>query len=418
MRVLVLGGNTAADYLSQIFLKEEKVKKVHHFGANVTKYPNGRYDPQPFKVDEYTNFVMSEEGQSVDFVVATTLMVQLKPEILKPFRNRNVPIFSPDYGLCKIEWSKLTGKRLLKHLGIPTANHQQMDRTTLLAGFKDIPRPFVLKYEEDWRNGLQTVIINDENYQQEYDNLVNSNPSKYLNQTIEQFNNQVFVVEDYIKGVREYSWHAVCNAVSWQYLGTARDYKKRYEGDHGHNTAGMGAYSPVEDVHPDINGYCDKIVKFFKKRGTPYVGMLYLGIMIGEDGVPYVLEINTRPGSPEIEAILQTIDESVLDLFYRAAKNEILEPIKTNDQVGLCLRLVNEDYREDVETSATDLIMPKLWPVVDNLKIGMCQNSRLLHSVIVAQDSTREAAADRIYRFLSNKPMGNFTYRKDIGYFK
>jgi phosphoribosylamine--glycine ligase len=180
----------------------------------------------------------------------------------------------------------------------------------------------------------------------------------------------------------------------------------------------MGAYSPVEDVHPDINGYCDKIVKFFKKRGTPYVGMLYLGIMIGEDGVPYVLEINTRPGSPEIEAILQTIDESVLDLFYRAAKNEILEPIKTNDQVGLCLRLVNEDYREDVETSATDLIMPKLWPVVDNLKIGMCQNSRLLHSVIVAQDSTREAAADRIYRFLSNKPMGNFTYRKDIGYFK
>jgi phosphoribosylamine--glycine ligase len=287
-----------------------------------------------------------------------------------------------------------------------------------MATFKDIPRPFVLKYEEDWRLGLQTIVIKDDNYEQEYDYLVNSKPSHYLNQTVEQFNQQTFIVEEYIKGVREYSWHAICNAVSWQYIGTARDYKKRYEGDVGHNTAGMGAYSPVENVDPVIHEYCDKIVKFFKKRGTPYLGMLYLGIMVGEDGVPYVLEINTRPGSPEFESILQTIDGSILDLLYSAAKNEILEPIKTNDRTGVCLRVVNETYDEDIEASYKDFIMPKLWPVVDNLKVCMGQNSKLLHSVIVAQDSSREAAADRIYNFIRNKPMGNFTYRKDIGYLK
>jgi len=418
MKILMLGGNTAADYLSQIFLKDPKVEKIYHFGANLTKYPNGRYDPRPFKAKDYTNFVNSDEGKSIDFVMATTLMAQLKSEMVKPFRDRGVPVLSPEHNLCQLEWSKITGKQLLHHVGIPTAKHREVRRTELVETFNSIERPFVLKYEEDWRNGLQTVVVTDDNYEAEYQTIVQSSPSRYLNQTYEQFNNQVFIVEDFIKGVREYSWHAICNAVSWQYLGSARDYKKRYEGDVGHNTAGMGAYSPVEDVDPIINEYCSKMLGALKSRGTPFVGILYLGIMVGEDGIPYVLEINTRPGSPESEAILQTVDESILDLYYRAASNDILEPIKHNNKAGVCLRIVNENYDESVESSATDLIMPKLWPVVDNLKIGYCQNARLLHSVIVAQDDTKEAAATRIYKFLENKTMGHFTYRKDIGFLK
>jgi len=416
MIILVLGSNTAADYLSQQLLKDERVEAVYHFGANATKCPAERYFPESFSERQIKQFI-DTHGNEIDLIVPTTLYCQLIPKLLKDARAKNIPVLAPAYNLHKLEWSKLTGKRLLNHLKIPTPSHQVLDRAEFFKTFYSIPRPFVVKYEEDWRSGLQTIVVTDENCDQEFSNLIYASPARFLDKNNNSYDNQVFIVEEFISGQREYSWHALCNQTGWTYLGSARDYKRRYEGDQGYNTAGMGSYSPVEQVDPRIDQYTNQIVEFLKDRGTPYVGVLYLGIMIAQDGTPVVLEINTRFGSPEIESILQTVDSNLLDLLLATAANQQIPTVKYNDRVGVSLRLVNQVYEEKSDNNVTPE-QPKLWPLIGGIQMSLCNSTRLLHSVLTTSDVSITAASDKIYRFLKNKPLGDYTYRTDIGYLK
>jgi phosphoribosylamine-glycine ligase len=140
--------------------------------------------------------------------------------------------------------------------------------------------------------------------------------------------------------------------------------------------------------------------------------------MTGPDGIPYILEINTRPGSPEGETLLETVDNNLLDLFLATASNQPIPEVIHNDRVCLSLRVINKDYNDEIETSSEPLDWPQLLPMTDDIKITRVINDRLLHSVLTVTDVSTEACADRIYAFLKNKHMGDFTYRTDIGYLK
>lgn len=415
MKILVIGTNTASDYISQKLLEDDRVEKVWHIGAHHTKFPSDRYSPHGFKKGPVLEFINSHCDQ-IDLIIPTVLALQLWPEFNNTVRRHDIPVLMPDYKLGNLEWSKATGKKLLNHLGIPTPGHRVLTKSQLLNEFRTIPRPYVLKYEQDWRHGLQTVIVNDSTVEEEYQNLLNVAESLYPATNADA--EATFVVEDFVKGVREYSWHAICNETGWRYLGSSRDYKKRYENDIGHNTASMGSYSPVPDVDLRINEYADKIVEFLKQRGTPYVGILYLGIMVDEAGTPVVLEINTRPGSPEIESIIPTLETNLLDIFVAAANNAPIPEIKFNDMSAVSIRIVNKTYSEDVVSGDKKFIMPKLWPIIGDIKMSMGLKANLLHSLITVEDVNVDAAANQLYRFLNNKVMGDFTYRTDIGYFK
>lgn len=417
MKILIIGTNTIADLLTQRLLSEHNVECVYHYGAHVSRVPTDRFKPQSMSagVSPLLQFLASAEGSNIDLIVPTTLYFQLRPGLFNAARANNIPILTPTAGQANIEWSKITGKRLLNHLNIPTAAHSVMTHKAFFDSYYDIKRPFVVKYEKDWRSGLQTVVVTDNNYQEEYNNLVNAAPRTFLADRIVP-TDLTFIVEDYIDGAREYSWHAICNDTGMTFLGAARDYKKRYENDIGHNTASMGSYSPVPDIDQKIEVYANRIVQYFKDRGTPFKGILYLGIMISASGEPYVLEINTRFGSPETESILQTIDNNIADLLYSIAANKQLPAITVNDKVGVSLRVVNKQYVE--KQDASTLTFPQLWPLVDGIQYSMCADSTLLHSVITVADTSIDAASDKLYKFLKDKPMGDFTYRTDIGYCK
>jgi phosphoribosylamine-glycine ligase len=336
------------------------------------------------------------------------------PEFCRITEDKNIPVLMPGHQLGNLEWSKITGKKMLKHLGIPTAPYVEMTKGELFKNYFNIPRPFVIKYEKDWRVGLQTIVVTEDNYQQEFETLVNA-PAPSFPGAIKD---SVFLVESFVNGTCEYSWHAICNTTGWQYLGSARDYKKRHEGDQGHNTASMGSYAPAPSVDPRVHDYADKIIKFLAKRRTPYLGILYLGIMHDQDGTPIVLEINTRPGCPEIESIIPTLDVNLLDLFYATALDQPLPEIKFNDCCAVSLRVVNKVYNESIDSTDDHVEMPKLWPMIGGIQQYLNNNPRLLYSTLTATDSTVDGAADQIYKFLKNKFMGDFTYRTDIGYFK
>jgi phosphoribosylamine--glycine ligase len=420
MKIAILGAHAGVHFVSKKLSEEDTVEKIYHIGANLAIQPTGKYIPLDLSIKQILDFL---DNTDLDFVVLTSINLLYDTQIQEKIKEKNIPSCSPSLDLSLLEWSKSHGKELLTKLNIPTAKSRTLQKNKLFEIFFDIPRPWVLKFERDWRAGLQTIIITDENIDTEFENLKSFGQNRCLH-SFGEFSDQHFVVEEFIVGKREYSYHILSNGETWKYLGSARDYKKFSDGDHGCNTAGMGCYSPV-NINPLVHEFADRILTHLKSIGTPYKGVLYLGIMEDVNGDPYVLEINTRPGDPEFQAILMTFDkeQSIAKLLYQAATGSKLDDIRHNDQHAVSLRIVNSNYHDIVKSLALkewskleSHFNPQLWPELPDIHISFNKDRKLLNSIITTSASTRIEASDRIYKFLENIEMYNFTYRKDIGY--
>ena len=419
MKIAIFGNTAGTDFMVQKLLECDNVEKVYHLHPTPGAFETTRYVPvshQFLSIEESKEATLRfPYDNKVDLIFPMSNHYQIWSEFYNKMKASNAALLMPDRRIGLLEWSKITGKRFLQEAGIPTPSSKEYTYPELLREFFNIPRPFVLKYDQDWRAGLQTIIITDDNYDAEFKELAKFGGKRHLD-IMGPFRDQKFSVEEYIEGVREFSYHALMNDVSWIYLGSARDYKKRYENDRGHNTAGMGSYSPVADVNPVIHTYVEKFRQLLKEKGMSYIGFLYLGIMIDKEGNPIVLEINTRPGDPEIQSIISTIDDNLADLLYAAATNQELKPVTVSDRAAVSIRIVNKEYKLDIGKDPNQF--PQLWPAVGDIYIQNNTRQGLLCSVITTSANTIEEASDKLYAFLENKDMGDFDYRKDIGYFK
>jgi phosphoribosylamine--glycine ligase len=115
------------------------------------------------------------------------------------------------------------------------------------------------------------------------------------------------VVEEFLTG-EEASFFALCDGETAIPLAAAQDHKRVFDGDHGPNTGGMGAYSPAAVMTPDmIRRTMDEIVlptvRAMKQMGAPYKGVLFAGLMIGDSG-PKLIEYNVRFGDPETQVLM------------------------------------------------------------------------------------------------------------------
>lgn len=416
MKIAIFGNTAASHQVAQRLLNCPNVETVYQLGAPDTVPQTTNYVKLLSDVDKtdapeaMPGIIAAAKSVTAELVIPMTNPYQLWSEFR---RSLSAPALLPANGIGLLEWSKIEGKRVLRSLGIPTAGYRELSLDKVIAQFFNFKRPFVMKFDRDWRAGLQTVVVTDENISEEYNKLTAVEASTRFLECFGDFVDQKFIIEDYIEGTAELSYHALSNAVSWTYLGSARDYKKRYENDQGHNTAGMGSYRIVENVDPRIHDYADRIFKYCQERGKPYIGFLYLGIMIDKNGNPVVLEINTRPGDPEITAILPGIENNLANLLHDVATNKQLTPLEFNNNSVVSLRIVHNDYSLNPHDN---FVEPQLSDVPNDMCIGYNECRGLLHSVITASAGTNTAAADKIYAFLKNKDMGDFTYRTDIGY--
>ncbi len=140
------------------------------------------------------------------------------------------------------------------------------------------------------------------------------------------------VLEERLEG-REASSIALCDGEDALALPLARDHKRLGDGDTGPNTGGMGAYSPLDDL-PDAAA-TDLVARFHRpiltelaRRGTPFRGALYAGLMLTADG-PVLLECNARFGDPETQAILPRLAVSLGPLLLAAAQGRLLDAVRS-----------------------------------------------------------------------------------------
>jgi phosphoribosylamine--glycine ligase len=223
-----------------------------------------------------------------------------------------IAAFGPTREAARIEGSKAYAKQLMRHCGVPTAAHVVLrDREEAVTHLACASYPAVLKADV-LAAGKGVIIAADEREARAAADVFFSE---------RRFGDTEVVLEEYLDG-EELSLLAVCDGERAVPLAPAQDYKRIFDGDRGPNTGGMGSYSPVPGVATERADELARvvhqpIVDELLRRGTPYHGILYAGLMLTATG-PKVLEFNCRFGDPETQAVLPRLRSDLLDLLEAA----------------------------------------------------------------------------------------------------
>jgi phosphoribosylamine--glycine ligase len=246
-------------------------------------------------------------------LVAVGPEVPLVAGLVDALTAAGIPAFGPTAAAARLEGSKAFAKEIMIAAGVPTAGYETV--TAVDAGMAVATRfgyPVVLKYD-GLAAGKGVVIAEDE--QTARATLVDMLEDH-------QFGDAAVVVEEFLHG-EEVSLLAICDGQRAIPLAPAQDYKRIFEGDEGPNTGGMGSYSPVVGVDAQraaaISAAVHQpIVDELNRRGIPFHGVLYAGLMIDGGGVK-VLEYNTRFGDPETQAVLPRLRSDLFALMLAAS---------------------------------------------------------------------------------------------------
>jgi len=158
------------------------------------------------------------------------------------------------------------------------------------------------------------------------------------------------VIEEFLTG-QEVSFFALCDGEHAISLGSAQDYKRVGEGDTGPNTGGMGAISPAPHFTPALEqAVMERIIRpalaEMIRRGTPFRGVLYSGLMLTQDG-PKLIEFNVRFGDPECQALLPRLKSDLLPALLAACQRELGQfDLRWNDLASLAVVLAARGYPE------------------------------------------------------------------------
>jgi phosphoribosylamine---glycine ligase len=253
-----------------------------------------------------------------------------------------VPAFGPRAAAAELEGSKAFAKQLMADAGVPTAAHALLhDREGAIEQLASVSYPVVLK-ADGLAAGKGVLICETE---------ADARAALDVFFTERRFGQTTVVLEEFLEG-EELSLLALCDGENVVPLAPAQDYKRIFDGDRGPNTGGMGSYSPVPgfggaEVGEIVDAVHRPVVAEMARRGTPFHGVLYAGLMIGPEG-PKVLEFNTRFGDPETQAVLPRLRSDLVELCLAAREPGALAGVEAEfaDEWAVTLVLASAGYPE------------------------------------------------------------------------
>ncbi len=253
-----------------------------------------------------------------------------------------ITAFGPRAAAAELEGSKVFSKEVMIAAGVPTAAHTVLHtRDEALAALAGAEYPTVLK-ADGLAAGKGVIICPDEA-------AARTAVEQFF--TEQRFGATDVVLEECLVG-RELSLLALCDGERAVPMTPARDFKRIFDGDKGPNTGGMGSFSPVPEIAPgQVAEYSalvhQPIVDEMKRRGAPFHGVLYAGLMLTAAG-PKVLEYNVRFGDPETQAILPRLQSSLAELMLASVAPGGLAgaTLEFSPQAAVTLTLASRGYPE------------------------------------------------------------------------
>lgn len=235
--------------------------------------------------------------------------------IVDEFEQAGLRCFGPRAVAAQLEGSKTFAKEFLARHAIPTAAYAVFGAAEpALAHVREKGAPIVIKADGLAAGKGVVVATTLEEAERAIMDMLGDKAFGDASARV--------VIEEFMQG-EEASYIVVSDGKTALPMASSQDHKRRDDGDAGPNTGGMGAYSPAPVVTPAVEQrIVEEIVQptlaGMAAEGAPFVGFLYVGLMIGADGAPRVVEFNVRFGDPETQPVLMRLESDLLTLVEAA----------------------------------------------------------------------------------------------------
>jgi phosphoribosylamine---glycine ligase len=296
VRVLVVGSGGREHALAWKLARSPALTELHAAPGNPGI--SMLAECHPIRADDAEGILGLARSLAIDLVVVGP-EVPLVLGLADALRRFGVPVFGPSAAASRIEGSKSFAKEVMAAAGVPTAARLPIARP-----------PCVVK-ADGLAAGKGVYVCRTQAQVDEALRALHGAAGE-------------IVVEELLEGP-EVSLFAVCDGREAVPFCSAQDFKRAFDGDEGPNTGGMGAWAPV--LGPDaaaslVAQVHIPVLEELAQRGASFVGMLYAGLMLTEDG-PRVLEFNCRFGDPETQAVLPLVEADLLDVLGAAARGDL-----------------------------------------------------------------------------------------------
>jgi len=316
MKLLVIGSGGREHALAWKLTHSPRVSKVYVAPGNAgTALEEG-----------LENVNLTDHAALIEFArreqIALTVVgpeAPLAAGIVDAFNAAGLKIFGPTKAAAQLESSKDFAKQFMARHHIPTAAHQTFTDAALAHQYVDQRgAPIVIK-ADGLAAGKGVVVAADLNEAHAAIDmmLVGNKMAVHYNEAGARV-----VIEDFLDG-EEASFIVMSDGSNALALATSQDHKRLNDGDTGPNTGGMGAYSPAPVVTPAVHArvmreVIQPVIAGMAREGSPFVGFLYAGLMIGKDGAVNVVEFNCRMGDPETQPIIMRLKSDLTGLLDHA----------------------------------------------------------------------------------------------------
>ncbi|MCH5241150.1 MAG: phosphoribosylamine--glycine ligase [Muribaculaceae bacterium] len=363
-KVLVVGSGGREHAIVKSLAKSPKIGKIYCAPGNAGIAQDA--ECINLKVDDVEGITNFAQRNQIDLTVVGP-EAALVAGLSDAMQSCGLKVFGPTKGAAQIESSKEFAKKLMSKYHIPTAKYESFsDFNKALDYVKSGTFPTVIKYDGLAAGKGVVVALNLEEAEKALSDMLNDH----------KFGNDKVIIEEFLQGP-EFSFMCFVSGDKVYPLELAQDHKRAYDGDKGPNTGGMGAYSPVPFVSPEmhkkaLNDIMIPTAKALVKEGVPFCGVLYGGLILTEDG-PKVIEFNARFGDPETEVVLPRLESDIFDFFNAAIDGYDFIPQWSHDAViGVVLASKGYpgSYEKGAEIKGLDNIEGEVFHMGTELKDG------------------------------------------------
>jgi phosphoribosylamine---glycine ligase len=363
VRVLVVGSGGREHALVRTLLRSPQAPEVLCVPGNAGIRRDARVLDAP--AGDPASLAAAARDAGIDFVVVGP-EAPLVAGLGDALGAAGVRYFGPLAAAARLEGSKAFAKEIMAAAGVPTAAHRVV--TTVDEGLAAVDGyPAVIK-ADGLAAGKGVVIAADE---------AEARAALEDMLVAHRFGDLPVVVEEFMDG-EELSLLALCDGERAVPLAPARDYKRIGDGDTGPNTGGMGSYSPVPEADALVPGVIasvhQPVVDELARRGTPFHGVLYAGLMLTDDGAK-VVEFNVRFGDPETQVVLPRLRSDLLAVLLASMEPGGLAGVELewDPRAAVCVVLASRGYPQSSSSGDAIAGLDGLPPGVELFHAGTAE---------------------------------------------
>lgn len=415
MKILIIGSGGREHAIAWKLSNESNVKEIYCAPGNagisdVAKCLN-------INETDTDSLVKFAKENKIDLTIVGP-EVPLVNGIVDEFEKENLRIFGPNKKCSQLEGSKAFCKDFMIRHNIPTAKYKEYtDLEKAISEIDSFGYPVVIK--ADGLAAGKGVVIS-ENKEDAISTLKDMMEDKKFGNAGDKI-----VVEEFLKGI-ETSILAFVDNDTIVPMVSAKDHKKVFNKEMGPNTGGMGTFSPSEIYTNELSeeimvNVLQKTLDGFKKDNLNYKGILFVGLMITNEGAK-VLEYNVRFGDPETQSVLFRLESDLSEIMGSIIDNNLKNiDIKYSEEEAVCVMLTSGGYPESYEKGKIITGLDKL----DNDIVVFHSGTKLVDGNLVTNGGrvigittkakTVKNAAEKVYENIKRINFEGMHYRTDIG---